>query len=201
MRQPKMLPGLVLDMAPVKYRRRLMRSMLRARELLYRYFIGILLKVVTLGFVAGLGLWIAGVEGAVFFGLVFGFLDVIPYLGPLLSSSFTALVATAYELNQPDPMLGWLWLKLVAVYIVAQITDNIILEPFIYGSSIRAHPLEVFLVILIAGHLAGIPGMVLGIPVYTVLRVLAAEFLAGYPVVERITARMNNAAAGNSKDK
>jgi predicted PurR-regulated permease PerM len=83
-------------------------------------------------------------------------------------------------------MIGWLLLKIGAVFAVAQLSDNFLLEPFIYSGSIRAHPLEVFFVILLAGHIGGIPGMVLGIPIYTVLRVLVQEFAAHLPVVARL---------------
>jgi predicted PurR-regulated permease PerM len=186
LRNPKMLPGLFLDLPPQRYRRSFMRAMLRTRELLYRYFFGLLVKVVSLGVIAGTGFLIADVEGAVFFGLVYGALDVIPYLGPLLSTSITTLISLGYALNQPEPMIGWLLLKIGAVFAVAQLSDNFLLEPFIYSGSIRAHPLEVFFVILLAGHIGGIPGMVLGIPIYTVLRVLVQEFAAHLPVVARL---------------
>ena len=54
-------------------------------------------------------------------------------------------------------------------------------------SSVKAHPLEVFLVILIAGNLAGVGGMILAIPVYTILRVIAKEFFDQFELVRSIT--------------
>ncbi|MBN2610107.1 MAG: AI-2E family transporter, partial [Bacteroidales bacterium] len=62
----------------------------------------------------------------------------------------------------------------------------------IFSKSINAHPMEVFLVILIAGHLAGVIGMMLAIPAYTVLRGFAREFFYQFRVVKHLTKRMDN---------
>jgi predicted PurR-regulated permease PerM len=57
----------------------------------------------------------------------------------------------------------------------------------IYSSSVKAHPLEIFYVIIIGGSLWGIPGMVIAVPFYTVLRIIAREFLSEFPIVKRLT--------------
>jgi predicted PurR-regulated permease PerM len=62
-----------------------------------------------------------------------------------------------------------------------------LLQPLIYSSSVKAHPLEIFFVILIGGSLAGIAGMLLAIPVYTVLRVIAREFFSKFRLVNKLT--------------
>ena len=73
------------------------------------------------------------------------------------------------------------------VFAITQLIDNIVLQPLIYGNSVHAHPLEIFLVILLAGSMAGIPGMILAIPGYTVLRVILREFFNKYKLVETLT--------------
>ena len=73
------------------------------------------------------------------------------------------------------------------VFIITQLIDNVVLQPLIYGNSVHAHPMEIFLVILIAGNLAGIPGMILAIPGYTVLRVILREFFNKYKLVKSLT--------------
>ena len=60
------------------------------------------------------------------------------------------------------------------------------LQPTLYSERVKAHPLEIFLVILIAGSLAGIVGMLLAIPSYTVLRVFAKEFFSQYRLVRQL---------------
>ena len=62
---------------------------------------------------------------------------------------------------------------------------------FLMGTSVKAHPLEIFLVIIIAGSFAGIPGMILAIPGYTVIRVFAREFLDRFKLVKKITEKID----------
>ena len=80
---------------------------------------------------------------------------------------------------------------LMGVFATMQLMDNFILQPFIFSNSVKAHPLEVFLVILIGAQVQGITGMVLAIPTYTVIRVIAREFLNRFEIVQRITSGMN----------
>jgi predicted PurR-regulated permease PerM len=78
----------------------------------------------------------------------------------------------------------------VLVFSAANLIDNIILQPIIYSTSVKAHPVEIFLVIIMAGSLAGIPGMILAIPGYTVLRIVAREFLGKFRLVRKLTQNM-----------
>lgn len=71
-------------------------------------------------------------------------------------------------------------------YFSAIVSSNLM----IFSMSVRAHPLEIFLVILIAGTLAGIPGMILGIPGYTVIRVFAKEFPDQVRIVKKLTSNI-----------
>jgi len=80
--------------------------------------------------------------------------------------------------------------KILGTFIGANLIDNMVLQPLIYSSSVKAHPLEIFLVILLAGSLAGIPGMILAIPTYTVVRIIAKEFLSQLRIVQKLTERM-----------
>ncbi|MEZ5197758.1 MAG: AI-2E family transporter [Bacteroidales bacterium] len=79
---------------------------------------------------------------------------------------------------------------IVGTFLVANLIDNMILQPLIYSTSVKAHPIEIFLVILMAGSLAGIPGMILAIPGYTVLRIIAKQFFSQSKLVQKITANI-----------
>jgi len=70
---------------------------------------------------------------------------------------------------------------------VMQLLDNFILQPNIFSKSVKAHPLEIFIVVLMGAKIGGIIGMVVAIPIYTVLRVLAKVFLSEFKVVQSIT--------------
>jgi len=69
--------------------------------------------------------------------------------------------------------------------------DNVVFQPVIFSNSVKAHPLEIFVVVLAAGSAAGIPGMIFGIPAYTVMRVLAKEFFYNFKAVQKITSSLS----------
>jgi predicted PurR-regulated permease PerM len=66
------------------------------------------------------------------------------------------------------------------VFATVQVVDNIFLQPMIFSKSVKAHPLEIFIVIFAGATLAGIPGMIAAIPGYTVIRVSVMEIYRGY---------------------
>ena len=73
-----------------------------------------------------------------------------------------------------------------------QLLDNFILQPQIFSASVKAHPLEIFICVLVGAKIGGILGMVLAIPVYTVLRVIAKVFLSEFKIVQKITGGMDS---------
>lgn len=80
-----------------------------------------------------------------------------------------------------------LLLKVFGAYVLAQLIDNLLIQPIVFGKSVRSHPLEIFLAILIGGLLFNIAGMILAVPTYTALKVLSKEFLSEYKIVKRLT--------------
>jgi predicted PurR-regulated permease PerM len=85
------------------------------------------------------------------------------------------------------PILG----LMVVVFVSVQVIDNVLFQPLIYSSSVKAHPMEIFLVIIAAGSFAGVLGMILAIPVYTIFRVLGAEFLSEFKIIRKLTENMD----------
>jgi predicted PurR-regulated permease PerM len=119
-------------------------------------------------------------------------MNIIPYLGPVIGAFIavalgitTTLAAGAY--NELFVILS----KLAGVLVVANLVDNNILVPVIYSKSVKAHPLEIFFVIIMGGSLAGLLGMLLAIPVYTVLRVIAKGFFSHFKVVQKLTNKID----------
>ncbi len=160
------------------------------KKLLMRYFVGLFFEVILVGFLVTMGLWIVGIPfpSAVVIGLFAGMMNVIPYIGPLIGATFGMIIGIVINL-QADfytitlPLLGYMAL----VFALVQIIDNIVFQPLIYSSSVDAHPLEIFLVIIMAGSMAGILGMMLAIPTYTVLRVIGKEFFNQYRFINKLT--------------
>ena len=163
------------------------------RKLLIRYFIGLGIEVSLIIIMISLGLYFVGLdfETALVIGLFGGLMNVIPYIGPIIGAIFGLVIGIATNLNlefysEMLPLLSYIAL----VFLIVQVIDNIFFQPLIYSSSVNAHPLEIFLVIMIAGSLAGITGMVVAIPVYTILRVVAKEFLNKFKVVQKLTEKI-----------
>lgn len=158
--------------------------------LLRRYFLGIVLEMILVGSLYTLGLTIIGIgfNHAVIIGLFCGLFNIIPYVGPWIGITIGLLIGMALHVHMDFmtytlPLMGWMALAFLSV----KVLDDVLFQPLIYSSSVKAHPLEIFLVILAAGSLGGIIGMVLAIPVYTILRVIAKEFFDNLKIVKKIT--------------
>ncbi len=188
LKDDKLFANLVVAVLPKRYEQNVVRAIDSSVNLLGRYFIGICVESLIKFLVVGFALYFLGMSFSVamIIGLITGGLNVIPYVGPLLG----ALIAIAIALLQPEILLSSpveVIIELVVVLGVFQLFDNIILQPYIYSSSVKAHPLEIFIVILMAGYVGGVVGMLLAIPFYTVVRVFAKEFFANLRVVQKLT--------------
>ena len=84
-------------------------------------------------------------------------------------------------------IIGWGLL----VFLGAQLVDNFFTQPVIFANRVHAHPMEIFVVISIAGSLAGVPGMILAIPGYTLFRIVAQELFSGFKVIDQLTKNLH----------
>lgn len=160
-------------------------------SLLSRYFVGLSIEVVCMAFLLSLGMWALGVDNALLYGCLGGLLNIIPYLGPVIGAVLACLFAIFSHLQAGlSPDLLWVLLKIIGTFVSCNLIDNFVLQPIIYSNSVKAHPLEIFFVILIAGTIAGIGGMILAIPFYTVLRIIAKEFFKETRLVKELTKRI-----------
>ncbi len=190
LKDSRLFSGMVMAVIPSRYEEQARNALDSIQKLLVRYFVGLLLEVFGVMILNTLGLTIVGLNfnHAIVIGLVTGVLNVIPYIGPLIGICFGLAVGIVLNLDMEfyHQMLPLL-IYMTIVMLLTQLVDNVVFQPFIYGNSVHAHPLEIFLVILMAGSLAGIPGMILAIPSYTVLRVILKEFFNKYKLVKKLT--------------
>ncbi|HLN20349.1 MAG TPA: AI-2E family transporter [Bacteroidales bacterium] len=183
----------VLLIVPERYESGTKRVISDSKVLLKRYFIGILFELISVISLIALGLWILGIKNALLIAFFAGIMNIIPYLGPILGAIMGVSIGMTGALAGGDTSeLLPVIIKLLSVIVVVQFIDNNILVPLIYSKSVKSHPLEIFLVIIMGGGLAGFPGMLLAVPVYTVLRVIAREFLQEFRVVQKITETMDS---------
>ena len=161
-------------------------------HLLSRYFIGLIIEVLGVILVDFFGLWLVARVGADYaLGIAFiaGLLNVIPYVGPLLGELIGVILCVVLKYGAGVGLNVPVWafaLIVLAIMLLAQLIDNFVYQPLIYSTSIKAHPLEIFIVLLMAGHLGGTVGLLVGIPVYTVVRVVALRFFSHKKAVRRL---------------
>lgn len=182
--------AMVTAVFPEHYHENITRALDSVTLLLGRYFTGILSESLLLMIAVSLVMMAFGMKAgdAVFIGLIMGIMNVVPYAGPLIGGILSVLVGIVTPIAGMP--VGHTVLVIVCSLLVIKGMDDFILQPTLYSERVKAHPLEVFLVILIAGSLAGILGMLLAIPSYTVLRVFAKEFFSQFSLVRKLTEKI-----------
>jgi predicted PurR-regulated permease PerM len=179
--------GLLLFI-PEKHHTATIKVVEDSKHLLIRYYLGVLLEVLVVMSLIATGLWIFGIKNALLIGFFAALMNIIPYIGPIIGGVIgltLGIVSTlsAGSYNEVLPVT----LKLLGTLTVTNIIDNNLLVPFIYSKSVKSHPLEIFLIIIIGGGIAGFLGMLFAVPVYTLLRVIAREFFHHFSVVRKLT--------------
>lgn len=194
LKEEKMFREMIMLLIPTNLESKVSHIFDSIASLLRRYFIGLIFEVFMVMLLDTVGLTIVGIgfNHAVVIGLFCGLLNVIPYLGPWMGAVIGLLIGASLNVDHDFvahtlPLLGFMTLVFASV----QVIDNILFQPLIYSSSVKAHPLEIFIVILAAGSMAGIIGMILAIPVYTIIRVIAKEFFDNMKIVKKLTENLD----------
>ena len=161
-------------------------------HLLSRYFLGLVIEVAGVILVDFLGLWLIariGPQYALGIAFIAGVLNIIPYVGPLIGEVIGVLLCVVLKYGAGIGLGVPIWafaIIVLGVMLLAQLIDNFVYQPLIYSTSIKSTPLEIFIVLLIAGRMGGTLGLLMGIPVYTVVRVIAARFFYKQKAVRRL---------------
>ena len=193
LKEDRLISEYVVTIFPKGKEKEFRHALESVKHLLRRYFVGIMLQSFGILTLITLGMTIVGVgfRLGLVIGLIAGVLNIIPYLGPWIGAVLGIILGIASHLHldlatQLLPLIGYMTL----VFAITQITDNMVFQPVIFGTSVYAHPIEIFIVIIMAGSLAGIVGMILAIPIYTVIRVFAKEFFNNFRVVQKLTEKI-----------
>ena len=127
-------------------------------------------------------------QDAFFIGLIMGVMNVVPYAGPTIGGAVSVCMGIITPIEGMS--IGHTMLVIAGSLLILKGLDDFVLQPTLYSERVKAQPLEIFLVILIAGSLAGVIGMLLAIPLYTVLRVFAKEFFSQISLVRKLTEKI-----------
>lgn len=162
--------------------------------LLSRYFIGVLLEVTGVALINFLGLWTIarlGINAALGIAFMTGILNIIPYIGPMLGGALGTVLGLILKYSSTSAIgldVSFLAFTaiLIAIFCFTQFVDNVLYQPVIYSTSIKSTPLEIFIVLLIVGHIGGPLAMIIAIPCYTVVRVIAFRFFRHIKAIHRL---------------
>lgn len=188
----KLFSKIICSFVPDRNERNVQSTIIDITHLLSRYFIGLIIEVFGVIVLDFLGLWwVVQIGPSYALGIAFiaGLLNIIPYVGPILGYVIGILlcVVLKYGTGAGIDVPIWAFILIIwAVMLFAQAIDNFVFQPLIYSTSIKARPLEIFLVLLMAGRIGGTIGLIAGVPAYTVLRVILARFYSDKKVVRRL---------------
>lgn len=181
----------LLRLLPEEPRVQTINSIETIKNLLSRYFLGLLLQIAILFVIYAVVLYLVGIDNAMFIAFLCALFNIVPYVGPMIGGIIMTLLTMT---SNPEldfstvilPRTGYVVIGIV----IGQLVDNFFSQPIIFSNSVKSHPLEIFLVILISGLLFGILGMIVAVPAYTVLRVILKEFFPGNKLVRALTRRI-----------
>lgn len=167
---------------------KILNSLDKINYLLSRYFIGLLIQLFIVFILYLIVLLIFGINNAIVIAFLCAVLNIIPYVGPLIASILAAGLTMISNLGSDfqSEILPTTIYVMIGFWIV-QIVDNNLSQPLIFSNSVKSHPLEIFLVILIAGFLSGILGMIIAVPLYTILKVIGKEFFPEIKIIRMLT--------------
>jgi predicted PurR-regulated permease PerM len=173
---------------PDSHEEQILNSLEKTNQLLSRYFLGLLLQLFIVFVLYLIVLLLFGIPNAFVIAFLCALLNIVPYVGPLIGSFLAALLTMLSHLGADfqTQILPQTLYVLIGFWVV-QVIDNNLSQPIIFSKSVSSHPLEIFLVILIAGFLFGITGMIVAVPLFTIIKVTAKEFYPENKIVKLFT--------------
>ena len=164
------------------------RSLNEIKNLLSRYFVGLVLQISILFIIYTAILLTFGVNNAVVIAFLCALLNLIPFIGPMIGLVLMVfLTMTSFIGSDFQTVILPKTIFVMIGFLIGQLVDNFFSQPIIFSKSVKSHPLEIFLVISIAGVLFGIVGLIVAIPLYTSIKVILKEFLSNNDIVKKLT--------------
>lgn len=173
---------MIRNWIPIRYQENYDHILAATGEQVSSYFIGVFVDMLIVGVLEVILGLIFHIPNALLIGCIGGALNIIPFVGPLIAC-IIGIVISLTSLIPADPestMLVMTLIKVALVFLITKGIDDFVLQPYIYGKRTQTHPLEIFIVILIAGSIGGVAAMIFAVPAYTLLRILVKEFFGAY---------------------
>ncbi len=184
----RLLENAILIFVNYKSEDKLKKSFEKIKNLLSRYFLGLLLQISILLVLYSIILLVFGIKNAFVIAFLCALLNLIPYIGPLFGAFLMMFLTMTSNLEADfSTVILPKTIYVMIGFTIGQLVDNIFSQPYIFSNSVKSHPLEIFIVILAGGTLMGTIGMIVAIPLYTSLRVILKEFLSDNKIVKSLT--------------
>lgn len=181
----------IMVLVPDDKESRSKKSFYKIKDLLSRYFVGLILQILILFVIYTIVLLVFGIKNAVVIAFLCALLNLIPYVGPLIGGFLMIILTMSSNLGASFSEVVLPKTSYVMIgFIFGQLVDNFFSQPFIFSKSVKSHPLEIFLIIIIGGLLFGVVGMIIAVPTYTAIKVILKEFLAENKIVKQLTKDM-----------
>lgn len=166
------LPEVFIKMLPPRMRKGAREIAHQADHQISSYIQGQILVAICIGIMVSIGFFIIGMDYALLLGVLAMFTSVVPYLGPLIAITPAVIIAIV---SSP-----FMIVKLAVVWTIVQLIDGKFISPQIMGKSLQIHPITIIFVLLTAGSLFGVAGVILGIPGFAVMKVFVKHFFELY---------------------
>jgi predicted PurR-regulated permease PerM len=188
MKDSQLLESGILTFVPSGNEEGSKRSLYKIKDLLSRYFVGLVFQLTILFVIYTIVLLVFGVDSAIVIAFLCALLNLIPYVGPMIGGALIMfLTMTSFIGSDFQSVILPKTTYVMIGFLIGQLVDNFFSQPIIFSKSVKSHPLEIFLVIIIAGILFGIIGLIVAVPAYTAIKVILKEFLSSNKIVQQLT--------------
>ena len=178
----------VLIFIPLDKEDKLKKSLETIKNLLSRYFVGLVFQILILFVIYTVVLSVFGIENSMVIAFLCALLNLIPYIGPIIGGVLMLILSMTSNLDADFSTVILPKTSCVMIgFVFGQLVDNFFSQPYIFSNSVKSHPLEIFLIIIIGGLLFGVTGMIVAVPGYTAIKVILKGFFAENKIVKSLT--------------
>ncbi len=197
LKEKHLFSGILIFFTPHPHKEEAREILYESKILLRRYFLGLITDLFAVFVMISFAMWIIGLPNALVIGFFAGILNVIPYVGPIIATFIGVFLGLSVNLHldfytQMVPLI----ISIMASFIIVNTIDVGVLQPMIYSKSVKTHPLEIFIVFLIAGIAGGVFGMIIAIPCYSVIRIFTKQFFSKSKMIKGIKESFNQPQPG-----
>lgn len=181
----------IMDFIPKKFHENIMAMITRFNGAFRKFIQGMLVVASFVSLISTIGYWIIGLPSPLLFGIVCGITNIIPYIGPWIGGAICVIVGFTVS-----PLVGVL---AAIVALIVQQLDNIVLEPLIYGKTMKLHPVTIMIGLLVFGYFFGVFGMIIATPILACLKMILNYFDEKYELVDKIVKANGNVKRTKTK--